>query len=62
MGTAIRRSAPLKGRVAGGVDLLAKHVQFVMHTVGALHLTIVRKPGHTTCLPANRGNSAIVLQ
>ena len=48
MGSAIRRLAPVKGGVAGGVDLLAKHVQFVMQTVKALHVTIVGKPGHRT--------------
>jgi hypothetical protein len=58
MGTAIRRLAPVKGGVAGGVDLLAKHVEFVMQTANGLYVTIVGKPGHGTSLLASRGTSA----
>ena len=58
MRTTIRRLPPVKGGVAGGVDLLAKPVQFVMQTVRALHVMIVGEPGHRTSLLASRGNSA----
>jgi hypothetical protein len=53
MRTTIRRLPPVKGDVAGGVDLLAKPVQFVMPTVRALHVRIVGKSGHwSICLQA----------
>ena len=53
MRTTIRCLAPVKAGVAGGVDLLAKPVQFVMQTVRALHVTIVGEPGHRRlCLQA----------
>ena len=58
MRTTIRRLPPVKGGVAGGVDPLAKPVQFAMQTVKALHVMIVGDPGHTRSLLASRGNSA----
>ena len=58
MRTTIRRLPPVKGGVAGGVDLLAKPVQFVMQTVEALHMMIVGEVGHRRSLLASRGHSA----
>ena len=53
MRTTIRRLPPVEGGVAGGVDLLAKPVQFVRQTVRALRVMIVGEPGHmTSCLQA----------
>jgi hypothetical protein len=56
--TTLRCLAPVKAGVAGGVDLFAKPVQFVMQTVKALQVMIVRDPGHGRSSLARRGNSA----
>ena len=58
MRTTIWCLAPVKAGVAGGVDLLAKPVQFVVQTVKAFHVAIVGGPGHRRLLPANPGYSA----
>ena len=56
MRTPIRPLPPVKRSVAGGIDLLAKPVQFVIQTF-TFHVRIVADSGHGR-LPASRGYSA----